>query len=123
MKDDRQGYCDMVILRNDLAADQLSYFGSSWQVQLGEDISDYVGGLDNSLDSAVGFFGTSTMLRNPYCDLCVAVGDANVPLYMSSTALKRCRSLTNVYQRSFLRSSVSAITQRGLQRGAMPSLS
>ena len=103
VKDDRQGYCDMVILRNDLAADQLSYFGSSWQVQLGEDISDYVGGLDNSLDSAVGFFGTSTMLRNPYCDLCVAVGDANVPLYMSSTALKRCRSLTNVYQRSFFK--------------------
>lgn len=99
VKQDRQGYCDTVILRTDLAADQLSYFGSAWEVQLGEDISDYVAGLDNTLESAVGYFGTDTMDRNPYCDLRVAVGDPSIPLYMSGVALKRCKNLSHHLRR------------------------
>lgn len=101
VKEETQGYCKMVILRTDLAADQLSYLGSPWEVQLGEDISDYVAGLDNTLQSAVGYFGTATMLRNPYCDLRVAVGNPDVPLFMSPAALKRCRSLATLKKRDF----------------------
>ena len=104
VKEETQGYCKMVILRTDLAADQLSYLGSPGRCSSASDISDYVAGLGNTLQSAVGYFGTATMLRNPYCDLRVAVGNPDIPLFASPSALKRCRSLATLKKREFSRS-------------------